>query len=418
MKKSKLYWLIGLLIVILGVAGYFLMGSSNSEIQYRLGKIERGDIIVNISATGTLQALTTVQVGSQVSGTIAKLYADFNSVVEEGQLLAQLDPTFLQASVNEQRANLDRATAAVNETKRNLDRVNQLFAKSLVSQADLDAALTSHESAVASLKQAEASLQRAEVNLRYATIRAPISGVVISRNVDVGQTVAASLQAPTIFTIANDLKKMKVEASVDEADIGNVKVAQAVSFRVDAYPEEQFAGQVSQIRLSPVISQNVVTYTVIIDVENPEEKLMPGMTATVSIEVARRENVLRVAIAALRYTPTDTDQEKSANRADSTAVQKNNASTGGLPQQGTERQFKEFSPNTNRIRLWTLENGMTRPLSAVKGIQNSKYAEIMETELKEGDEIIIGTVGVQATQTTRTGQNQTNPFAPRFPGGR
>ncbi len=391
MKKSRIYWVAFIALVVIVIGGYILLNDSNKAVQYNFTKVDRGDIVVNISATGTLNALTTVQVGSQVSGSIAKLYADYNSVVKEGQLLAQLDSTFLQASVSEQRANVHRAQAQVNESRRNLDRTNKLFASSLVSQADLDAAITDYESSEAGLKQAEATLQRAEVNLKYATIRAPISGVVISRNVDVGQTVAASLQAPTIFTIANDLKKMQVEASVDEADIGNVKVAQPVTFLVDAYPEDQFAGKVSQIRLSPIISQNVVTYNVIIDVDNPEEKLMPGMTATVSIEIARKENVLRVPLQALRFIPPE-----SENYLDNKTEKGSQGVTGGLmaagpPAGAPNGEHKSLSGNGNRGRVWTLTKGRLAPITIFRGIQNAKYAEITKSDIGEGDEVITGT---------------------------
>ena len=413
MKKSKIYWIVIVALLIIFAGGYFLLSNSKKGLQYNLGKIDRGDIVINISATGTLNAVTTVQVGSQVSGTIAKLYADFNSVVKEGQLLAQLDPTFLQASVNEQRANVDRARAQVNESKRNVDRTTQLFSKSLISQVDLDAAITADESSQAGLKQAEASLQRAEVNLKYATILAPISGVVISRNVDVGQTVAASLQAPTLFSIANDLKKMQVEASVDEADIGSVKVDQPVTFRVDAYPDNQFEGKVSQIRLSPIISQNVVTYNVIIDVDNPEVKLMPGMTATVSIEVARRDNVLRVPLQALRFTPAEIEQSADEKKSGGTQEGKNALMAAGPPQGMPNGEQKSSGGNGNRNRVWTLVKGRPTPVMIMKGIQNAKYAEITKSDIKEGDEVIIGAIDT-ASKPAVQGQN---PFAPRMPGG-
>jgi HlyD family secretion protein len=368
-------------------------------------------------------------------------------------LLAQLDPTFLQASVNEQKANVDRATAQFNESKRNYDRTTELSSRGLVSQADLDAATTSLESGKASLRQAEASLDRAQVNLRYATIRAPIRGVVISRNVDVGQTVAASLQAPTLFTIAEDLSRMQVQASIDEADIGTVKVGQRVTFRVDSYPEEEFEGTVSQIRLAPVVSQNVVTYSVIIDVANPEQKLMPGMTATVSVETARRDNVLLAPLQALRFTPPgmQANGPAMANREsepsrDSTIA----AATGGAQaaqsegmqkRPGDRRGMRGERPamvdsarvqmpdsaqieredrkpkrsNGSRGTIWVMENGTLKPLPVVRGIQNQRYAEMLEVPLNEGDSIIVGTTGGQS-QSNSPSQGQTNPFMPRMPG--
>jgi HlyD family secretion protein len=407
------------IIVVLGAIGgaaYWWFGSkSETKVTFRKDVVDRGELVVSISATGTVNAVTTVTVGSQVSGTIAKLYADFNSPVKDGELLAQLDPTFLQASVNEQRANTDRAKAQYNEAKRNFDRTTELSARGLVSQADLDAATTSLESSKASLQQAEASLDRAQVNLRYATIRAPINGVVISRNVDVGQTVAASLQAPTLFTIAEDLSRMKVEASIDEADIGSVKEGQRVTFTVDSYPDEQFEGKVSQIRLAPVESQNVVTYTVIIDVSNPELKLMPGMTATVSVEVARRDDAMRVPLQALRFTPpgmtapTPGQGRRGGGMRDSSAAK----APGGV--QAAPAEQKQHRPNPNRAFIWVMENGTPKPIPVIRGIQNQRYAELVESPLNEGDTILVGTSSSSAAAATT--QNQTNPFMPRMPGG-
>ena len=413
MKRIGKKWVILVLVVAIGGGALYLWsGNGDNKITYRTEKVDRGDITVSISATGNLYAVTTVQVGSQVSGTIAKLYTDFNSVVKEGDLLAQLDPTFLQATVNEQRANVDRAQAQVNDAQRTLNRAQQLFDKSLVAQSELDAATTALETTQAGLKQARASLDRAEVNLKYATIRTPISGVVISRNIDVGQTVAASFQAPTLFTIANDLRKMQVQASVDEADIGNVKVGQKVTFRVDAYPDEMFEGVVSQIRLSPEINQNVVTYNVVIDVNNPDQKLMPGMTATVSIEVADRDNVLRVPIQAVRFTPPEaktsprggmggasSDQGRSGQE---TTAKRDNAGAVG-----------KMSPNSNQGRVWILVNGKPKPVRLVRGLQNTRYVEVMDTELKEGDDVVVGMSGGVEASASEAAQN---PLMPRMGG--
>ncbi|MBI5267157.1 MAG: efflux RND transporter periplasmic adaptor subunit [candidate division Zixibacteria bacterium] len=463
-RRNRFWWIVGA-VAIVAVAGYFwLAGKDADKVSYRFDKIDRGDIVVAISATGTLNAVTTVEVGSQVSGTIAKLYVDFNSVVKEGQLLAQLDPTFLQASVAQERANVGGARAQVNQSDRNFKRTKELFDKGMVSQADLDVATTEVESAAARLLQAEASCDRAEVNLKYATIRAPISGVVISRDVDVGQTVAASLQAPKLFSIANDLSKMQVTASVDEADIGQVSTGQSVSFRVDAFPEVDFYGTVSQIRLAPVISQNVVTYNVIIEVDNPEQKLMPGMTATCSIEVAKRENVLRVPLAALRFTPANGTPEKMSPAAstggpqaaperpsmdsvhrqmgdrfsgegrphrqwgDSSRMRRPRGDSSRMRRQwgDSARQFGDHANQrpseqsampkalVSRGRIWVMENGQLKPVTVVRGIQNQRYAELIECPINEGDSIIIGTNGVSATTSAPQGQN---PFMPRMPGG-
>jgi len=301
MKKRNVIIVVALL---LGAAGdYVYRNSAATQYAYRTEAISRGDIEKIVRATGTITPLQTVKVGSQVSGTIAKLLVDFNSTVHKDEIIAVIDSTFLSASVREAEANLQRTKAQLNESERTLNRTRELFAKDLVSQADLDAAITTYETSVAQAKQTEAALERAQVNLRYAVIRAPIDGVVISRDVDVGQTVAASLQAPQLFVIANDLKKMQVEASVDEADIGQITAGQTATFAVDAYPEENFQGTVTQVRLSSLTVQNVVTYTVIIEVPNPQQKLRPGMTATASILIDRRAGALRIPAVALRFTP-------------------------------------------------------------------------------------------------------------------
>ena len=408
MKTPKKYWYLVIMVAASAAALYYWTSSKKvDKITYRWDKVDRGNVSISVTATGTLNAVTTVQVGSQVSGTIAKLYADFNSVVKEGALLAQLDPTFLQATVNEQKANVDRARAQVNDAQRNLTRAKQLLDRSLVPQSDVDANTTALETAQASLKQAEAALQRAQVNLQYATITAPISGVVISREVDVGQTVAASLQAPRLFTIANDLSKMQVQASVDEADIGSIKAGQDVSFRVDAYPDDRFTGTVSQIRLAPIITQNVVTYSVIINVANPDLKLMPGMTATVSIEVTSRDNVLRVPLLALKFIPPDLNNNASGPSPQTSAFGATNQPTDGKPMGERPRR------NPNAGRVWILENGQLKSLPVTRGIQNTRYSEILESTLNDGDSVIVGTVG----GPTPSSQAAQNPFMPRMPGG-
>ncbi len=446
MKKRKLWMTVGGIIAVLAVVFFFIASGRNDKITYRFDKVDMGDVIVSISATGTLNADTTVQVGSQVSGRIAKLYADFNSVVKRGQLLAQLDPTFLQAALDQAKAGVFRARATLNQAERDHKRNTDLFAKTLISQADMDASLTNYESAQAGLKQAEAALEGADVSLRYATITSPISGVVISRNVDVGQTVAASLSAPTLFEIANDLKKMQVQASVDEADIGNVKVGQIVTFRVDSYPEDTFEGVVSQVRLAPVITQNVVNYTVIIDVANPGLKLMPGMTATVSIEVDKRENVLRVPIQAIRFTPPDEPKESSTRRGEvdgsktreeaptdsSKEIRLSKKGERATQDSGKSGRMKMWhtkssqdsshgergpkntsSSNISRAKVWVMQDGKPKAISVVRGLMNTQYVEIVEGGIKEGDQVIIGAIGGQ----TQVASGAQNPFQPRMPGG-
>ena len=433
-KKRRLGLYAACAVAVLAAGFYFVSNGKGDKLTYRFDKVDRGDIIVSISATGTLNADTTVDVGSQVSGRIAKLYADFNSVVKKGQILAQLDPTFLQAALDQAKAGVFRARATLNQAERDHKRNTDLFAKGLISQADMDASLTNFESAQAGLEQAKAALEGADVNLKYATIESPISGVVISRSVDVGQTVAASLSAPTIFTIANDLKKMQVQASVDEADIGNVKVGQKVTFRVDSYPDDTFEGRVSQVRLAPVITQNVVNYTVIIDVGNPELKLMPGMTATVSIEVDTREGVLRVPIQAIRFTPPDEPKENGGGKGTRSGIDSGRGDRSAMmstPQDSAKggrmrmrharslsdsgRGEKEWKKNTSTsfpAKVWVLENGKLKSIFISRGLMNTQYVEVVRGDVKEGDQVIIGALGGGAQ--VASGQN---PFQPRMPGG-
>src|SRR5213593_2153450 len=326
--------LIGLLIVgaIGAGAGAYYIRRGGPEIQVNTAPITRGDIIDSVGATGTLQAVTTVQVGSQVSGNIQWLGADFNSIVKKGQVIARLDPSLFDAQLQQARANLGQARANLTKAQSDLERTKvqlvdaeqkysrakELATKSLLPQSDLDAAkiavdtaqaaLASQQATVqqaqAAVTQSQASVNQSQVNLDHTVIGAPIDGIVIQRSVDVGQTVAASMQAPTLFIIAADLTKMQVNANIDESDVGRIRPGQHVTFRVDAYPTDTFEGIVAQIRLQPVVVQNVTTYGTVIDVPNPQLKLKPGMTANVKVEIAKRTDVLRVPTAALRFRPT------------------------------------------------------------------------------------------------------------------
>lgn len=442
---KRILW-ITVALIVLGGGGYLLLGNKEKPTAYRYEVVDRGDVVVSISATGTLSAVTTVTVGSQVSGTIATLHADFNSQVKKGELLAQLDPTFLAATVQEQRANLDRVKAQRNDAVRTHARLKQLFDQSLISQSELDVAVTALESSEASLRQAEASLERAEVNLRYATIKSPIDGVVISRSVDVGQTVAASLSAPVIFTIAQDLTRMQVQASVTEADIGQVTVGLPVTFRVDAYPNDIFKGEVSQVRLAPVIVQNVVTYQVIVGVDNSEMKLMPGMTATITIEVAKRADVLRLPLAALRFTPpgfvnqsasrematgqSDAQQEKSGGRqmASNDSTKGAGDSDSARIRSREERRMKRMdsAQGMNEVRtnaenprrsmqpgrVFRLMGDSLTSFRVRTGLAATRFAELISDDLKEGDSVVVGIEGSNTSSATAA-----NPFAPQMPGG-
>ncbi len=311
-------------LVLLGTLGasaygYYRYRSRAPEPTVTAAAVTRGDIADTVGATGTLQAVTTVQVGTQVSGTLLELNADFNSLVRKGQVLARLDPSLFETQIEQARANLIRAQAdlerlrvSLDDARTKLTRAKELSGRQLIPQTELDTADVNVRSAEAQIRssqaqvtQAQASLRQNEVNLEHTVIRAPIDGLVISRNVDIGQTVAASMQAPTLFVLAADLTKMQVLANLDESDVGRIRPKQTVRFRVDAYPTDDFIGTVSQVRLQPIVQQNVVTYATVIDVPNPELKLKPGMTANVNIEIARATNVVRVPNAALRFRPTN-----------------------------------------------------------------------------------------------------------------
>ncbi|HMV25483.1 MAG TPA: efflux RND transporter periplasmic adaptor subunit, partial [bacterium] len=292
---NKKIWIIGGIAVLVAVIlGWIVWGGSTAAGGYKTEAVTRGDISVVITATGKVNPVTRVQVGTQITGTISRIFADFNQKVRKGQEIAEIDPTFLKAQLLEAEANAEKAKAQVEQSKKTLDRATELFDRKLISQSEKDEALTNYNLAGAQYKQAMAAYNRAEVSLRYTSIVSPIDGVVISRNVDVGQTVAASLQAPILFVIANDLSKIQVEATIDEVDIGKVKVNQEVSFYVDAYPDEKFKGRVAQVRLQPITTQNLVSYEVIIEVENRDNKLLPGMTANLSIIVDTKKDVIKV----------------------------------------------------------------------------------------------------------------------------
>ena len=312
-----------LTLVALAVGGgayaFYALNRSAPPPVVATAPVTRGAIADTVGATGTLQAVTTVQVGTQVSGTIQELHADFNSLVRKGQVIARLDPSLFETQIEQSEANLIRAQADLERLKVTLEdartkreRARELSGRQLLPQSELDAAEVAFKateaqirSSQASVTQAEASLNQSKVNQQHTVITAPIDGLVISRNVDVGQTVAASMNAPVLFILAADLTKMQVVANLDESDVGRIRPRQPVSFRVDAYPAEDFVGVVAQVRLQPIIQQNVVTYATVIDVDNPQLKLKPGMTANVTIEIARRADVVRVPNAALRFRPTN-----------------------------------------------------------------------------------------------------------------
>ena len=370
-------------------------------------------ITMTVTATGTLSAVTTVQVGSQVSGVIARLYADFNSHVKKGQILAELDPTPFQAQVEQRQADVTKAKVEAANAKITYDRQRRLVASGLAAQADLDAARAQYEAAVAQVQQANAALQQAETNLHYTTINSPIDGVVVDRQYDVGQTVAASFQAPTLFSIAQDLTKMQVQADVDQSDIGRVAVGQLARFTVDAYPDEEFRGRISQIRLNASVNQNVVSYPVIIEVPNPDEKLRPKMTANVTIDVAQVQGVLRIPNASLRFKPSEDEKTKTATAtstpasgttatasttttvsADNTARQAWRMGQRGGGLGGAAGAFSGAMPQKPKRpqTIYILDaNNKLNPVEVRTGISDGRYTQIVDGAVKEGDQVVIGT---------------------------
>ncbi len=417
MKKKRLITIAILVVVVAGVIVFFTSSSKSDSQQWLTLPVTKGNLDVVVTATGTLAADTTVQVGTQVSGTIAKLYADWNSHVRQGQVVAKLDTTFLWASVEQAEANLRKSKVAEEQAKRTFDRVKQLFQRNLDSQSDYDTALSGYQTAQADVVQAQTALDQAKINLSYATIKSPISGVVISRNVDLGQTVASSFNTPTLFTIANSLSDMQIQASVDEGDIGSVKVGQPVSFTVDAYPNDTFSGRVIQIRLQPTVVQNVVEYTVIIDVPNPDLKLMPGMTANLTIQIAEAKDVLKVPTTALRFVPPrqyvtgmmnalpDSVKQKIEQRRKADGGNQASGQAGGYQGAGQgsaqSLQNRELSPGSY-FRLWVLDGKQIKPVRVRIGLSDGTNTEVAG-DLNAGQQVVIGSL-------TQSGGRQNNPF--------
>ncbi|HVP37901.1 MAG TPA: efflux RND transporter periplasmic adaptor subunit [Candidatus Saccharimonadales bacterium] len=299
-RVSRKWAITGAVVAVVVAVAAFLLTHRGAKVQLLTGDVVRGPLDATVSATGTVNPVIMVHVGSQVSGTVAKLYADYNTKVREGQLLLELDPAIYQAQLAQAQANYEKAKVTTADALRALNRAKDLLAQNYIAIADRDAAQTAYDGAVASEKQALAAVKLAKVNLDHCTITSPVSGEVISRSVDVGQTVAASLQAPDLFLVANDLTRMQVETSIDEADIGKLAEGQEVSFTVDAFPDRTFHGRVTLIRSEPVTVQNVVSYTTVIEVANPDLKLRPGMTANVTVMVAHKDDVVKIPNAALR----------------------------------------------------------------------------------------------------------------------
>ena len=385
-SKTKLPIILLLAAVLAGGGAYWLWGRKPEEVKWRTGQAERGSLQVSVTATGTLQAVLTVLVGTQVSGTVSALYVDFNSQVKKGQVIASIDTTLLRAALMDARSNMEKVEAQERQAADELKRAQALFAKGLVSQSEADQAMADARVAAANLNSAKAQMERARINLRFATIISPIDGIVLSRAVDVGQTVAASFNTPTLFTIAGDLREMQVQASVDEADIGKVKTGQRATFSVDAYPDSLFTGQVKQIRLQPVTVQNVVSYDVVISVPNPNLQLMPGMTASLTIAIARKDDVVHVPAAALQFSPV--------------------ALMVGKGKRGPR--------DASKGRVFVLENGKPNPIEVKIGMSDGSRTEIIGS-LEPGTEVLTGVEASRQSGPTAG----SSPFGmPRMGGGR
>jgi HlyD family secretion protein len=386
MKKKSI--IIVIILIVLGVGGFFAFTGNDKEPKFRTEKAVRGSIRAAVTANGTVNAVTTVLVGTQVSGTIKNLYVDYNTPVKKGQLLALIDPATFEAQAAQARANLmagranlEKAEAALLDSRRTLERNRTLFSRNLIPRSDLDTAETNHTSAAAQvsaakaqIEQQKAALRTAEINLKYTRILSPVDGTVISRSVDVGQTVAASFQTPTLFNIAQDLTRMQIDTSVAEADIGRIETDQPVEFTVDAYPERIFKGKVSEIRNAPITVQNVVTYDVVVKVDNPDYKLKPGMTANVSIITAEKADVLKIPNTALRFKMPAS--EKTAE--------------SGKPEVKPASARATGNPKVSRgFGIWILDAQGPKRVRVAVGISDGIFTEVVSGGLKEEQDVIV-----------------------------
>lgn len=385
MKKLR-WWIVLVVVVAGGIAGglYYRANVGKNPDKYRTDVVGRGTVAEVVTATGTISAVTTVQVGSQVSGIVSRLYVDFNSPVKKGELLAELDPTPFQAQVEQRRADVAHANVELRGAELLLRRNERLISDGLVAQADYDGAKTAFDAAKTDVDQSDAALRQALTNLSYAKIFSPIDGVVVARQYDIGQTVAASFQAPTLFTIAEDLTKMQVRADVDQSDIGRVTLGQTARFTVDAFPDENFQGKISQIRLNATQNQNVITYPVIIDVPNPDLKLKPTMTADVTIEVAKIQDTLRVPNGALRFRPIVT--AGTAPPAASSGARGNGGVAGAAAALGKGQQ----RPARKEQSVYLVgTDGEPKAVPVKIGISDGRFTAIVGGDLKEGDKVIV-----------------------------
>jgi HlyD family secretion protein len=425
--KKAIGWVSAASVIGLGGIGWWQIGDRDKEPPYVTTPAQKATVTQVVSSTGTLQAVVTVQVGSQVSGTIEKLFADFNTKVKAGQIVAQLNQDKFRAAEDQARANLlaaqsniEKSKVSVADTLRTLERNRELRKKDLMAQSDLDAAQAAYDAALAQVEvnraqaaQAQASLKQSTVDLNNTVIRSPVDGLVISRNVDVGQTVAASLQAPTLFTIANELARMEVHTNVDEADVGNVKEGQDVTFTVDAFPSRRFRGRVHQVRNAPIVVQNVVTYVAVVRIDNKELLLKPGMTANVQFLVSRKEDVLTIPNMALRFKPPEEKEEAQE------LLRREQARTA--PKVGEKRTSRQSvagagaaaGRGARRVRIYVLRGDKAQAMEVQLGITDGSRTEVVSADLRENDPIIIG----MSSGASSANPGVANPFQPSQPRG-
>ena len=374
-----------LLLMLLAALAIWWMqpDKGNPGKRYVTSTLELGSLTQTVSANGTLNPVKLVNVGSQVSGIVKKLYVDFNDKVKAGQVLLELDPSLTQAQLQQSLANVANAEAQLVLATSNEKRMSGLFSQEYVTRQELEQSIQLLKSAQAQLALAQAQADRDRINRSNTVIRSPVSGVVVSREVDTGQTVAASLQAPILFKIAQDLSKMQIDTSYAEADVGSIKVGQSATFRVDAFPNRSFHGKVYQVRLNPTTQQNVVTYNVVVAVDNPEKVLMPGMTAYVSINVAQRQDVLLVPNAALRFRPAEGSAKTGKLNVDGSGKMQ------GTGKQGGGRNKDKAESATPMGTVYVLEKGLLKPVRITVGITDNRYTEIVGDEIKAGLAVIV-----------------------------
>jgi HlyD family secretion protein len=399
-KKRSWKWavLIAGAIALAAVGLWYAKLRRDSAPQYQTAPVARGDLTQLVTATGQLNPVTNVQVGCQISGTIAKLYADWNSPVTNGQLVAQIDPATYQANLHQTEGDLANSQAALELAKVNAVRAQELYESKLIPHSDYDQAMANLHQAEATIQVKQAAIEKAKVDLKYCTIYSPVDGMVISRNVDVGQTVAASFNAPVLFVIANDLTKMQIDANVAEADVGGVEESQGVDFTVDAFPNRTFHGKVVQVRNSPLTVQNVVTYDTVIAVNNADLKLKPGMTANVSVIIAERNDVLRVPNSALRFHPPETGPSTNAPPR----MGGGGSYPGGAP---VSRPKGEHRPARS---VYVFKDDKVQPVQVKLGITDGIYTEVTDG-LSESDKVVTSAIYKQGS----SGSQANSPFGPR-----